>query len=284
MKRLVTALALAAMPVVAVAQIKIPQASPAAVVSQEIGISSVKITYHRPGVKGRAIWGGLVPYGKVWRLGANEATTIELSTRGKIAGKEIAAGKYALFAIPAEKEWTFIVNKGADEWGAFSYKEADDVFRFKANPRTGEPAEYMQFTIMPDGPAGASVEMAWGTVRVSFPVEFDTSALVWKGVDEAVAKVDPKDPKGWQTYLNAARYAVDSNQRLDDGLGWIGKAMATESFWNYEVKAQLLHAKGNDKEAIPTMEKALELEKGKIPQEHIDDVQKMLDGWKSGKK
>ncbi len=284
MKRLVTALALAAMPVVAAAQIKIPQASPAAVVSQEIGISSVKITYHRPGVKGRAIWGGLVPWGQVWRLGANEATTIELSTAGKIGGKDIAAGKYALFAIPTEKEWTFIVSKGADQWGAFSHKDTDDVLRFTATPRTGDPAEYMQFTIMPNGPSGASVEMAWGKVRVSFPVEFGTNSLVWKGVDDAVVKVDPKDPKGWQTYLQAARYAVDSNQRLDDGLAWIDKAMATESFWNYEVKAQLLHAKGRDKEAIPTMEKALELEKGKIPQEHIDDVQKMLDGWKAGKK
>lgn len=263
-----------------VAEIRLPEASPEATVAQEIGISKVMLVYHRPAVKGRTIWGDLVPLGKVWRLGANDATTIELTHSGRINGHPIPAGKYALFAIPDRNEWTFIVNKRHKQWGAFFHKPEEDLLRFQAKPEAAAFREYFDMDLVPVSDRALRVDVQWEKLRVPFTIEFDVPAIVWKQIDESVATVNPQD---WETFHQAARYAINTNQRLDDAARWIDRAMAAqENFWNYEWKAILLHRVGRTHEAYPLMEKAKELARGKAPPEYIEGLDRTVAGWRSG--
>src|SRR5450756_376502 len=150
------------------AQAPTPQASPAGTASGAAGAAKITIEYHRPSVKGREIWGGLVPYGQVWRLGANEATTIGFPGPVKVEGKDVPAGTYALFAIPGKDKWTFILNKNAKQWGAFKYQQTDDLLRFDVVPQPGNAVETMTFSIVPKAPASELVEMEWAKVKAAF--------------------------------------------------------------------------------------------------------------------
>ncbi len=157
--------------------------SPKASVSQTIGFTDVTISYSRPGVKGRKIWGGLVPYNKVWRAGANEATKITFSKDVIIGGKKLPAGSYGFFAIPTEKEWTLIFNKVADQWGAFTYNEAQDQLRIKVKPvETKMQHEWLEYTFsdMNVQKAGmnnsANINLVWDKLKIPFKVEVTTSA------------------------------------------------------------------------------------------------------------
>ena len=127
----------------AVAQVRYPQASPHAVLTQAVGTTDVTIDYHRPGVKGRQVWGGLVPYDKVWRTGANEATMITFSDDVTIDGKPLPKGTYSLHTIPGKSEWTIIFNKVAKQWGSFSYKQEEDALRVNAKPHAAPMTEWM---------------------------------------------------------------------------------------------------------------------------------------------
>ncbi len=142
--------------------------SPKAGVMQVVGFTEVNIVYSRPGVKGRKIWGGLVPYDKVWRAGANEATTISFSTEVTIEGKKLPAGKYGFFTIPSEKEWTIIFNKVADQWGAFQYNEAEDALRIKAKPVKNNYQEWLAYTITKTGDDSATIALEWENLKVPF--------------------------------------------------------------------------------------------------------------------
>lgn len=260
-------------------ELPIPRESPGATVRQNIGISSVEITYHRPAVKGRAIWGGLVPYGQVWRLGANDATTLEISDPMKIAGHDVPAGKYGVFAIPGPEAWTLILNKRAQQWGTYFYKAEEDFLRFEVKPETGPFTEWMTLDLTPEGRDRATLGFAWEKLRFSVPVEVDVDRIVWSRYDAALA--DPK--AGWDAYQTAAHYAFQQNQRLEDAMLWIDKSISLqESFWNYETKARLLHKAGETKEALPLLEKALALSRGKAPQGYQDGLEKTKKDWESG--
>lgn len=259
--------------------IRLPEASPQSRLSQEVGISKVEIVYHRPGVKGRQVWGSLVPYGEVWRLGANEATTIELSHDASIDGNPIDAGTYALFAIPGEKQWTLVLNRNPKQWGAYFHDPKQDVLRFEVTPRRGEHVEWMRFTTAPAGEGAVEVEMAWEKVRVPFRVEFPVDKLVWRDIDRALAAPEPST----DDYHMAARYALNTGKRLDEALTWADRAMADRSFWSYELKARLLHASGRTAEAIPLMERAIATARGNAPEEYIQGLEAITGAWKSSK-
>jgi hypothetical protein len=271
------ALVLTLVATAAVAEVRLPEASPGAVLIQEVGISKVTITYHRPGVKGRQIWGDLVALDKVWRLGANEATTIELSHDAKINGHAVKAGKYALFAIPRESSWTYVINKKSDQWGSYFYKAEDDVVRFDVDVQPAEATEWFDIDAVPLSDRAMRVDVTWEKVRVPFTIEFDTPALVWKSIDETLAK----PAATWDDFHTAARYAMQTDTRFDEGLKWIDEAMKRqESFWNYELKGLMLHKLGRDEEVAPLMHKAAALAKGKAPQEYVDNVLKEVASWK----
>lgn len=269
---LVSSFAFAATP------IRLPESSPEARVSQEIGISKVEIVYHRPGAKGREVWGDLVPMGTVWRLGANEATTIELSHEAVVEGHAVPAGKYALFAIPGEGEWTLILNRQAKQWGAFFYKESEDLLRFQVPASRGEHTEWLEFSLAPAGEGTVKVEIAWADVRVPFHVKFPVKAMVWREIDRALAGAGDRD---WESWHQAARYALETGERIDEALVWIERAMAEESFWNYELKARLLEAKGDLEGALPLMEKAIETASGKAPEEYVEGLRRTVLSWKT---
>ncbi|MFC0181090.1 Protein of unknown function [Pseudarcicella hirudinis] len=143
-------------------------ASPPASTSAKIGNASLTITYHQPAVKGRNVWAGdLAPYGKVWRTGANDATNLTVSEDVTIEGKKLAKGTYALFTIPGEKEWVIIINKTAKQWGAYDYKEADDVLRVKVPSKSHAMTE--RFTIKAED--SGKVALLWDKVEVDFNVK-----------------------------------------------------------------------------------------------------------------
>lgn len=145
--------------------------SPKAAVIQTVGFTEVRIDYNRPGVKERVIWNGLVPYNKVWRTGANEATKFTFSTDVKINDKTLKAGSYSFFAIPTNKNWTLIFNKVADQWGAFEYNEAEDVLRFDVTPEDGIVQEWLVYTITKTSKNSAVVTLEWEKLKVPFTIE-----------------------------------------------------------------------------------------------------------------
>jgi len=145
--------------------------SPKASVSQTIGFTDVTISYGRPGVKGRKIWGGLVPYDKVWRAGANEATKITFSTDVIVDGKKLPAGSYGFFTIPGKNEWTIIFNKVADQWGAFEYNEAEDALRIKVKTEKNNFTEWLKYEITKMSDSSAIISLEWEKLKIPFKVE-----------------------------------------------------------------------------------------------------------------
>ena len=145
--------------------------SPKAEVMQTVGFTDVRIVYSRPGIKGRAIWGKLVPYDAVWRAGANEATKITFSTDVTVEGKKLKKGSYSLFAIPGKNEWTLIFNKVADQWGAFEYNESDDALRVKVKTEKAIWQEWLSYTINKATDTSAVIRLEWEKIKVPFKVE-----------------------------------------------------------------------------------------------------------------
>ena len=266
--------AVLAIPSTSAAAVQLPQASPAASVTQKVGTTDLTLAYHRPAVKGRAIWGALVPWGEVWRLGANEATTLTVSDPVKIAGQDVAAGTYALFAIPGAERWTFILSRKAKQWGAFSYDAKDDLARFEAKVGPAPHTERMTFSIDPAGDGAAEVALAWEKVRLSFPVTVDVPAIVWRDLDAALAAAKPEDG---DLFLQAARYARERGQRLAEAMTWIDRSIAArETWWNLETKADLLQDAGRTAEALPLLERALALSREKTPAGYQQGLEKKL--------
>ena len=153
------------------AQVDLPRVSPNAAVSQTIGYTNISIVYCRPSVKEREIWGKLVPYGKVWRTGANEATTIQFTTDVIIEGHKVPGGRYSLFTIPEESEWTVILNKIDNQWGAFNYKETEDLLRFKVKSGQGSFTEHLQFSFANITDSSADLYLNWEKIQISFEVK-----------------------------------------------------------------------------------------------------------------
>jgi hypothetical protein len=255
------------------AQLKYPQISPGATVVQTAGITDITVTYHRPGVKGRVIWGELVPYDQVWRTGANNATTIQFSTEVTIAGTKIAAGKYSLFTIPSREEWTVVINKNPETWGAYNYKQEEDVLRFSVKPESGDHQEWMIFTFENLSKNSVDLVLRWEKMKVSFNISVNTDDLVLKGV---------KPDLGWQTASRAASYCLDNNVALEDGKKWIDQSLAVErNYWNLTVKARYLALDKKNKEAVKTMQEALDLgQKMEQKPGNLGEMEKLLQDWK----
>jgi hypothetical protein len=268
---------LALLPSAAGAEVKLPQPSPAASISRAVGITDVRIDYHSPGVKKRKVFGELVPYGDVWRLGANDATTLRVSSEVTVAGNALPVGTYALFAIPGEDTWTIIVNKDWQQWGSYFYKPENDLFRFEVPAKRGEFTEWMTFELIPFDPTTLRVDFSWERTRWSFDVTADVNRLVWAQLDSAMA-VD--GPERWEAYHQAARFSLDSGERADRCLEWIDQAIALkQSFWNDELKARLLHRAGRTEEALPLLDSAMTLAEGKAPKEYLDGLVKTKQEW-----
>jgi hypothetical protein len=269
------ALHLAAGAAFAQQQLDLPRVSPNAWVSQMVGVTKISITYSRPGVKGREIWGKLVPYGEVWRSGANENTTITFSTPVKVEGHELAAGTYGLQTIPTQGDWTIIFSKDAKEWGAFSYKQADDALRVQAKPQPAEMRERMAFELDDVTDTTAKVVLHWEKLKVPFTVEADTTKLVVSKANEDV-----------HAQLQTAGWCIQNNTCLDDASRWVDASIAQqETFANLRAKALLLAKKKDAKGAVAYGDKALAAAKtAKQPPnpQQVKDLEGMIADWKKG--
>lgn len=253
--------------------------SPACTVSQDIGISKIEIAFARPAVKGRKIWGGLLPFGQVWRAGANNATTITFSHAAKVAGKDLAAGTYGFFVIPNEKAWTLILNKKAKQWGSYDYKAEEDVLRWDMQPQTAALQEYLDYRVIPSGISQATVELGWEKLRVSFPVSFDTKAIYWAHLEDTLKKAPDTD---WVPWYQAARYCQEQGVEPQKALAWIEKSLKIgESFWNHETAARIYKDAKQMPEALAHLQKAIDLSKGKAPKEYTEELEKEWAGWKA---
>ncbi len=219
------------------AQIKLPAASPSAVVSQGIGLGEMQIEYSRPALKGRKMFGSQVPYDQVWRTGANKVTNFILSDEMEIGGRKVPAGKYALLTIPTPSEWTIILNKDADAWGSYTYKEANDVLRFKV--KTEKPArteEYFTIAVGDFSPTHAEVLIRWENTQVRFNVSQDPDARIVQEIKEKTAGSEVAVP----TYLAAANYYFDTNRDLNQAFEWASKALDTsKAFWVYYLRGKI---------------------------------------------
>ena len=251
------ALAAAASPGLAQVPLQLPAASPKASVTQRIGLTDVTVRYSRPAVNGRKVWGALVPFGEVWRTGADENTTLSVSAPFTVGGKTLPAGTYGLHAIPGEKEWTVILSNEAAAWGSFSYDAKEDAVRFTAAPREGPPEERLLFTLADPTDHSVAVTLAWEKLRPSSPLAVDTKAVVLASLKEQLRGL----PRfGWQGWNGAAAWCVRNDTALDQAEEWVDRSIRmNRNFTNQTTKAALLEKKGDAKAAAELREKALKL-------------------------
>jgi tetratricopeptide (TPR) repeat protein len=224
------------------AQIKIPQLSPAAKVEQQIGLAKATLTYSRPSLRGRTLLGKSdIPYGKVWRMGANEVTTLELSEDMTIEGKPLAKGKYAFVAIPDANEWTIVVNNHSGQWGVYNYKEDKDVLRFKVKTVALPQAfETLSFTFEDIHPSSANIVFRWENVQFKVALVHDADAEVMAEIKRKIAN----NPSG-STLMEAAEYYLMLNRDLEQALKWSEQVLEkTKSPFRYNLKAQIAQKLG----------------------------------------
>jgi hypothetical protein len=247
-----------------------PRISPMATVSQVVGLAKVEITYSRPYVKGREVFGGLEPWGKVWRTGANEATTFALTDDAEIEGKALPAGTYSLFTIPTEEgKWTVIFNKEAEQWGAFQYDQDKDALRVEVAPETIHHHEMFTIAFTDVTDHSAVVNLVWKETRVPFTVGFDTDAIAEQKASQDFDAARPDRPRTQRVY-QWANYFRQQGEHLDQALemaDWV--AQQQESYWTQALEARLLAANGQRQEAVTAAQKAMELGK-KAQEEHAN--------------
>lgn len=256
-------------------QIRSPRPSPQASLTQTVGITDVTIKYSRPGVKGRQIWGGLVPYDKVWRTGANEATTISFSDDVWINGQKLAKGTYSLHTIPGQSQWTVIFNSVADQWGSYSYDEAKDVLRVTVAPETAPHAERLTFEVPEVTTDTARVVLRWANVAVPFTI--DT-----KSTERTMAQFRNAMKPDWRTPYMAASFAFENpgaatNEEIN---AWLDQSLkANENIANLYLRARIAERAGNKADAIRYGERAIA---AATPQQadFAAEVRRNVENWK----
>jgi len=293
---------------VTLAQVIVPRPSQKASVMQRIGVTDVTITYSRPGVKGRKIWGDplpsqtsatgeatlddqnarpkdavIVPYGHVWRTGANEATMFVITDDVLINGQKLPAGTYSLHTIPTKDEWTIVFNGTSNQWGSFDYNPAKDTLRVKVKPQwVNDNQEWLEYSFDPVNDNSAQVNIRWEKISVPFTVEVpDVAAVTLAKLQSAVGAAKPDD---WRTPLQAASYALNNKNAADDaqGMAWLEQSIKVKpTFQNLASKANALYAAGKKDEALVVAEQALQ--QGKADKVDTAAFEKRVATMKAGK-
>lgn len=237
---------------------RIPEASSSQTITQGLGLGTITLTYARPNVKGRKIFGGLEPYGTVWRTGANYATTIKFTEDVAIEGKTVAAGEYGLFTIPGQTEWTIILNKNAKQWGAYTYKETDDVLRVKVKPvKSPIKMETFGMQFVNVTPKSADLWLAWDNVLVPVKLTIDDDAKITANIEQIMSG-------NKKNYFGAIQYYHDNKTAkadLEKALIWADEAQKSDpkapyySVW----KARLLLKLGRKADALAAANAGIKL-------------------------
>jgi hypothetical protein len=237
-------------------KLEIPAPSPAGLVKQRVGLTDIEVSYSRPGIKGRKIFGGLESWGEIWRVGANSATTIKFSTPVKLEGNEVPAGTYGLFAQIGQDEWTIIVNKVPNQWGAYTYNAKDDVVRFKVKPvAMADPVETLTIDIGDIRDESATLNIEWEKTRVPVKIAVDVVGVVVPQIEAVMASNEPKKP-----YVAAAMFYVQHGIELQKALGWMDAAIAADPNGFYFVyrKALVQEKMGDKAGALATAKASIE--------------------------
>lgn len=253
-------LLLAAMTSVGAAQsfvLDLPDPSQRAVVSQRIGITDIIIAYHRPLVKDRKIWDGLVPYGKVWRAGANENTTIAFSDPVLVEGKPLDKGTYGLHIVPNADEWTIIFSKNSTSWGSFSYDQAEDALRVTVKPKAADMHNALTYDFDQLQPDSVVIELEWEKLAVPFKVSVDVHGVVQASLNKQLRSLSQYT---WMSWNDAASYLLAEKIALDKALTYADKSIENEDRYDNELtKSRILMALNRKDEAATAQKKALDL-------------------------
>jgi hypothetical protein len=280
LRTLRAAVLVAAAAVPAFAQgLEVPAPSSKARVEQRVGVTDFSVDYSSPAARGRKIFGGLLPYDKLWRTGANACTKLAASRDFTFGGKPVPKGTYSVFSIPGASGWTVILNKNVEIAGTDGYDAKDDVARVEVKPETIPPRERMTFLFSDSTDEATRLDLEWETTRVSVPITVETGAFVRASIDTAVADA-------WRPLYQAGRYLIENNGDVDTAIKYLDTSIGIQSNWsNNWWRAQGLAKKGRTADAIAAGERALELGKGNTTFENVfkADVQKTIDGWKKGK-
>jgi hypothetical protein len=239
-------------------QIEMPQASPSAKIAQKVGLTDVTVDYSRPSTKGRKIFGELVPYGEVWRTGANGATIISFSTDVEIDGQKVPKGQYAIYSIPGKSEWTIILSKDTKLWGAIGYNPDNDLIRFQVEPnklsRVYETFE-ISFNNMTDN--GADLSIKWDQTRVDFRIVTQVDAIVMAQIKELVIDTNTTDAT---LLYSAASYYFANQKDIPMAYTWVTKSVESDpKYWTVHLKAKIELALGMKTEALESAKKSKEL-------------------------
>lgn len=258
--------------VISDAQLRTPAPSPSQTIKQDFGLSSVELSYSRPAMKGRKIFGDLVPFGKVWRTGANNATTLTFGEEVTIGGTKVPAGKYGLLTIPDKKSWTIIISKQTDVTSPAAYKQDQDVVRVEA--KTLEMNSTMEsFTIQfaDVKPTSCELHIMWDKTAVALPITVDVEKKVMAQIDQLMNKDN-------RPYFNAAMYYMENGKDLNQALSWFDKAVEINpsAFWIHHQRANCLAKLGKKAEAKTAAEKSKELAAAAKNDDYVKLNEKLL--------
>ncbi len=259
--------------------LEVPAPSSKAKVEQRVGITDFSVDYSSPSVRGRKIFGGLLPYDKLWRTGANACTKLSANRDFTFGGKPVPKGTYSVFSIPGSSSWTVILNKNIEIGGTDGYDTKDDVARIEVQPSTIPARERMTFLFSDSTDDATRLDLEWETTRVSIPIKVDTGAHVKASIDAAVADA-------WRPLYQSGRYLIENGGDVDAAIKYLDTSIGIQSNWqNNWWRAQGLAKKGRTADAIAAGERTLELGKGNTSFENVfkADVVKTIDGWKKGK-
>jgi hypothetical protein len=236
--------------------LNLPRASQHALVSQRIGITDITINYHRPLANGRQVWGKLVPYGQVWRAGANENTIITFSDPVTIEGQSLDKGTYGLHMIPAETEWTIIFSKNSTAWGSFTYKQDEDALRVKVKSQTGDMHDALAYDFDDVKADSAVVTMRWEKVAVPFKVHVNVNDIVTASIHQ---QIHGMNQYYWEGPDDAAQYFLVNKINLDEALKYEDLSIQNEERYdNLMNKSKVLEAMGRKQDADSFRAKALD--------------------------
>ncbi len=256
----------------------LPQPSPKGKLEQVVGLTSISIEYSRPGVKGRTIFGDLVPYDKVWRLGANECTKFTCNTDIDFGGQVLKAGTYAMFAMPGKGEtWKIMFNTDTKQWGAYNYDESKNVVIVEARAQESNFDETLTMNISGINNYGGNIVIEWEKLSINIPFSVKTDDLVKKNIEAAVEKGEDLDI----VYYKAASYAFKSLKNETMAMDYLKKSFEVKKAHNSMfLKAQILKAQGKKDEAIKTAEMALEMAKAADKKGWADHITENIEAWK----
>jgi hypothetical protein len=260
------------------AQIQTPQASPAATISQSIGLGKATVEYSRPALKGRKMFGAQVPYGKVWRTGANKITNLVLSEEMMVNGQKVPAGTYGLFTIPTATDWTIILSKDANMWGAYEYNQANDVVRFTVkSQKLAQKQEHFTIEFTDFTPSEANVAISWENALVKFPIKNDADARIMAEIEKKMSATEISPA----TYSAAANYYYDTNRDLNKAYEWANKVVEKDQkFWTYYLRGKIAAKIGKCDVAVSDATKGLAMAKEAGDDSYVLNHQNVLKACK----